>query len=269
YSRDETCVRRIGRVRAGVYMPSVYPEYVTEKNLIICPSAVNIDVLEERMTCPGGGYCQNDCVADPAYGMLDVAKIGNDEQQSYYYYGYVLDTDGAFAVLNMTIRGYATNAAGGTESTTGSDYASHTADPLRKVVDQALSSDYDPSSVVPWATLQANIDARAASSGLAINPIPRAEGTAGGTTLRKIKEGMERFMITDINNPAAGAQAQSTIAVMWDRIVYVAGDSDYISRFNHIPGGCNVLFMDGHVEFKKYPQPKFPVTAAHAIFGRT
>lgn len=22
--------------------------------------------------------------------------------------------------------------------------------------------------------------------------------------------------------------------------------------FNHIPGGCNVLFMDGHVAFQKY-----------------
>ncbi len=25
-----------------------------------------------------------------------------------------------------------------------------------------------------------------------------------------------------------------------------------IARFNHIPGGSNVLYMDGHVEFVKY-----------------
>ncbi|MCA1902739.1 MAG: hypothetical protein LDL53_11065 [Candidatus Hydrogenedens sp.] len=26
--------------------------------------------------------------------------------------------------------------------------------------------------------------------------------------------------------------------------------------FNHIPGGCNVLYMDGHVEFIRYtPDP--------------
>jgi prepilin-type processing-associated H-X9-DG protein len=24
------------------------------------------------------------------------------------------------------------------------------------------------------------------------------------------------------------------------------------SLMNHVPGGCNVLFMDGHVEFHKY-----------------
>ncbi|MCA1900717.1 MAG: hypothetical protein LDL53_00640 [Candidatus Hydrogenedens sp.] len=23
--------------------------------------------------------------------------------------------------------------------------------------------------------------------------------------------------------------------------------------FNHIPGGCNVLYLDGHVEFIRYP----------------
>lgn len=26
-------------------------------------------------------------------------------------------------------------------------------------------------------------------------------------------------------------------------------------KFNHIPGGANILFFDGHVEFSKYPQP--------------
>jgi len=26
------------------------------------------------------------------------------------------------------------------------------------------------------------------------------------------------------------------------------------SEFNHIPGGSNVLYMDGHVEFLKYQQ---------------
>jgi prepilin-type processing-associated H-X9-DG protein len=25
-----------------------------------------------------------------------------------------------------------------------------------------------------------------------------------------------------------------------------------ILAFNHLPGGCNILYMDGHVEFAKY-----------------
>ena len=54
-------------------------------------------------------------------------------------------------------------------------------------------------------------------------------------------------MVTDINNPSGGAQAQSVIAVMWDQVAEEA------SHFNHVPGGSNVLYMDGHVEFVRYP----------------
>ncbi len=54
-------------------------------------------------------------------------------------------------------------------------------------------------------------------------------------------------MITDINNPAGSAQAQSTIFIMYDLLNTNAGG------FNHAPGGANVLYMDGHVEFIRYP----------------
>lgn len=35
-------------------------------------------------------------------------------------------------------------------------------------------------------------------------------------------------------------------------------DTAGVARFNHVPGGCNVLWMDGHVEFQKYGN-NFPV----------
>ncbi len=72
--------------------------------------------------------------------------------------------------------------------------------------------------------------------------------------VRRLKEGIERFAITDINNPAAGAQAQSTIVVQYD---WGKAKSGVINPndFNHVPGGVNILYMDGHVEFARYPQP--------------
>ena len=69
----------------------------------------------------------------------------------------------------------------------------------------------------------------------------------------KIREGMERFFISDINNPAATAKAQSEISVMWDRCYSTPGD------FTHIPGGSNILFMDGHVKFERYPGEQWPI----------
>jgi len=87
-----------------------------------------------------------------------------------------------------------------------------------------------------------------------VTDVPEGWGNAGGTVVYRLREGIERFLITDINNPAASAQAQSDVWVMLDEI------SDHARVFNHIPGGSNVLYMDGHVEFVKYyPDQDFPV----------
>ncbi|MFA6244711.1 MAG: prepilin-type N-terminal cleavage/methylation domain-containing protein [Candidatus Hydrogenedentales bacterium] len=80
--------------------------------------------------------------------------------------------------------------------------------------------------------------------------------------LEALREGIERFMISDINNPAASSKAQSELAVANDHFLTIGqdmvidGDADAqggIAECNHVPGGSNVLFMDGHVEFGKYP----------------
>lgn len=84
-------------------------------------------------------------------------------------------------------------------------------------------------------------------------------GTGGGDTVYRLREGIERFTITDINNPAATAAAQSAIWVMLDKI------SVDVVDFNHVPGGCNVLYFDGHVEFRRYPDQQGPVMRALAI----
>lgn len=64
----------------------------------------------------------------------------------------------------------------------------------------------------------------------------------------RLKEGIERFFITDINNPAASAKAQSEIFIYMDDLQTL--DPSFM---NHIPGGCNVLFLDGHVGWQRYP----------------
>lgn len=87
-------------------------------------------------------------------------------------------------------------------------------------------------------------------------------GNGGGPVVYHLREGVERFAITDINNPAASALAQSEIFVMID------GLSTNVSSFNHVPGGCNILYMDGHVDFTRFPG-KAPVTAPVARLQET
>jgi prepilin-type N-terminal cleavage/methylation domain-containing protein/prepilin-type processing-associated H-X9-DG protein len=83
----------------------------------------------------------------------------------------------------------------------------------------------------------------------------------GGTTFYRVREGIERFMITDINNPAASAKAQSDIWIMHDEL-----ESDLTANFNHVPGGVNALYMDGHVEFVRYPT-ETPASRAWLVFS--
>jgi len=78
-------------------------------------------------------------------------------------------------------------------------------------------------------------------------------------TFRRLKEGIERFTITDINNPAASAMAQSDIVTMYDECRAYGGAAggglNPPERFNHVPAGMNILYMDGHVEFGKLRSP--------------
>ncbi len=77
-------------------------------------------------------------------------------------------------------------------------------------------------------------------------------GPNGTNTIYRLREGIERFLITDINNPSDHQCSQSEIAIMWDVIC------DEPRHFNHVPGGSNVLFMDGHVEFMRWPGANGP-----------
>ncbi|MFA7693102.1 MAG: prepilin-type N-terminal cleavage/methylation domain-containing protein [Candidatus Hydrogenedentes bacterium] len=81
--------------------------------------------------------------------------------------------------------------------------------------------------------------------------VPQGVGNGHGTKIYRIKEGNERFMITDVNNPQSSAMAQSSLFAMCDTM----GNETGIAFFNHVPGGCNVLFMDGHVDWIPYVPP--------------
>lgn len=70
-------------------------------------------------------------------------------------------------------------------------------------------------------------------------------------TLHRPREGIERFLMTDINNPAASVNAQSSIPIMFE----VARPA----RWRRPSPGANVLYMDGHVSFVPEGQ-RFPVT---------
>jgi len=78
--------------------------------------------------------------------------------------------------------------------------------------------------------------------------VEQGMGTNGGSKLFQLRLGIERFFITDINDPSTAQTAAKEIPILIER------------PGNHDRNGGNVLFLDGHVEFVDYPG-KFPMTA--------
>ena len=193
--------------------PSLYPEYLTDPSVLVCPSDENgIQSFEDGCWTDDNGNFQP-CLF---------------HQLSYVYLSWVLQ---GHEIIDGGLSGKDPN------------------DPTFSVAD--MNMDFLLLHLLP--TLVDHTLKDHDMTGLA-----EGAGNAGGTTIYRLREGIERFMITDINNPAASAMAQSEIAVMWDIVEVDVGD------FSHVPGGGNVLYMDGHVEFIKYPG-EFPVSRAMAV----
>jgi prepilin-type N-terminal cleavage/methylation domain-containing protein/prepilin-type processing-associated H-X9-DG protein len=192
---------------------AIYPEYLNDAHILICPSDATVpELFDENDECifarPGDGW--------------PFEKADN----SYIYLGWVYDqvddTDPKQDVTTLA-SAFEVDVPEGTEAP--DQLVAHWTPLLMNWYVNAPRSDegHDEDGTV--------------SPGL---------GNGGGATIYRLREGIERFMITDINDPGASAQAQSTLFIMMDTL------STNTAGFNHVPGGCNVLYLDGHVNFIRY-----------------
>ncbi len=236
---------------SGVNAEELYPDYWTDLEIKYCPSASSQrmkDELEEMRT-------DENC---------KVAFINWAGFQSNYYYmswaipsieEWVVATSAPFEVLYQG--GFKQNMQ---EISGIYDDCTVSRIKLNNGMD-GWEQDWD------WDLSISNIQAHGGPTGpltqYHINYFKRI-GSPVGDTRYRLREGVERFFITDINNPAGGSLGQSTLPVMWDNWSgshNVDNGTAYPpTAFNHLPGGGNVLYMDGHVEFirlgSKYPFPK-------------
>jgi len=193
--------RRASRVIACPDGPSIYPEYLTDVNVLMCPSDASYEQELQDFYVNGQ--------VDPCRFM----------DRSYLYIPWLLTEENV-----MDDPAQANDA--GINDTTVFDY----------MLDDALSALFEVlDGVTDWH-----------SGGS--DSVYDEDVSYGTFTAYRFREGIERFLITDINNPAASAQAQSTIFCMYDDT-----SGSFMGNFNHVPGGGNVLYLDGHVEFLRYP----------------
>ncbi|HUW60224.1 MAG TPA: DUF1559 domain-containing protein [Candidatus Bathyarchaeia archaeon] len=201
---------------------AVYPEYLTDPAILVCPSSAL--VTTQALKNANGEWdvvyaCDNGSGGAASDRGLALAK------GSYMYFGYALDRCGNDDPQeDLGIYGSA-DVMGPAQLT------SLLGEPVMEFVMLG-----NPGPLDNNITVAAGV------------------GNGGSMTIYRLREGIERFMITDINNPAASNLAQSELWIMSD---FVIARPDL---FNHVPGGSNVLYMDGHVAFLRYnPLGEAPV----------
>ena len=237
---------------------TIFPDYLTDRNISQCPSDVggNPQWLSVGPRIPSDSDFEtliND--AQAAYDGISVDYYLTGELgRSYMYKGYaatnIPEYYGIWGATTINqILGEVTILNQGIVR-----YKDYTGDlNLEDLLED------DPSIWPPW--VPGVLDP--------LNPPTPAEaaifdystGSAQSNTVRRLREGIERFFITDINNAGGSNMSQSDIPIMWDTFgSNEFGDSgNAIVSFNHIPGGSNVLYLDGHAEFRKY-KTGFPVS---------
>lgn len=184
--------------------PSIFPEYLTDINVLTCPSDPDNQDAEILWKVDGA--------IDPcAFSPISYVYLGWAFKPEHYMLGTASEND-----------------------------ATPLMDP--DFYTQALTAVSDPSNFDGDIEINSTAD--------------------GDYIIYRLREGIERFFISDINNPAQSSEAQSTIVAFYDLVqspVSAVGKPSY----NHVPGGGNVLYMDGHVSFLRYPS-EYPVSRAWA-----
>ncbi len=227
----------------------LYPEYLTDVKILICPSDAKTDASTAAETL------QIIAQGDPeglAPVPLDTTELRKKALRgylsriwSYAYFGWVVTDTGQFYLMRNTYKD-AWQKTGTTNFNRNADFDLDTTQRSKNTV-KADSSGHNR-----WEDFYAG----------------------GHRTIYRTREGVERFMITDIHNPAASTKAQGSIPIYFDTFrsgVNTSGKSDPsdLADTNHIPGGANILFMDGHVEFVKFPGnfPLMQYVAARDLGG--
>jgi prepilin-type N-terminal cleavage/methylation domain-containing protein len=241
----------VGDVWATPSGPHIFPDYLADPNIYFCPSML-ADPVEDFLGPQGWrwyadftpGNEHRDC--PPPQCQL---APQNFSDRHYAYFGYLAEDEQVYITMQCLV-----------------DFATHTSmlapwnakdmtvgDAFNKVLPSPLRvSDYGADAVKENTRAQMLNFGVIPSAAQAVYDQLQPRGNSAGDTVQPLKEGIERFLITDIANPAAAARAQSTIAVMFDQIEQPNGQPD-ITKFLHASGGANVLYLDRHVEFRRYP----------------
>lgn len=269
-------------------IPSVYPEYIDDPAVFVCPSDANHAWRDEFDSEPGC-FGLDQSHQDIESGGLDlVSGCVETADDSYIYTGWILDKVGGpgdsetrldsnldSVLVPLGVVGFDLNPDGEAMASQAvfpfaigiqqwvsnlGAYVGAGGDPYYFGDSKTSASPYDNDILLDrdgdgqlTTSDQGALSIAILESDASV-PADGFYGNGGTERIFRLREGVSRFLITDINNTGASASSQSQTWIMTD------APSTLVSEYNHIPGGSNVLYLDGHVSFVKYEQgmPIYP-----------
>jgi prepilin-type processing-associated H-X9-DG protein len=218
------------RLQLSPNIHSIYPEYLTDPAIAVCPNSPSMTV--DDLKDSHGNYAAN----LPGYTeRLD---------DCYTYWGWAFDKIGS-GDLDEPL------------STALAHYAG-----------------VRPGTVVPFQVNAAIQEAYTAYvenkpmtdlSDIKLGDKKSKDGNAESNAIYRLREGVERFLITDINDPKATSEAQSKLPIMHDLLYYQPKNGKVYS--NHDPAGMNVLYFDGHVTYHRVETLPFSGAYGNSLAG--
>ncbi len=253
----------------------LYPDYWNDPSIAICPSDARSDTWVAGHPASGHYGIADDIGAQ----IASIQDSGNwvsracmnvllSNPTSYIYMPYAIRSGSQYLLAGEWLS---------SSFTSSSEWQSFPADrrvagiPASAITDYNCPAEWNTSQMPIWFRNRGHQDINLSQYPSSPYNLPDwqawgqidDDGSPLPTTIPRLREGVERFFITDINNPGASTMAASELPVKWDAWADTTnwhGDQGGVSRFNHVPGGSNVLYLDGHVSFVRY-QERFPIQA--------
>ena len=213
--------------------PTLYPEYLTDLKVLVCPSASNavgdIDryymdetFAEEKIDSTVFRNVTSQSVVGRLLGARPDVECVTSQMYTYLPYAVYTEEQALFlyeALALHMVRG-----------------------DVNFMNDNLMAVRHDPTGTVNFGGDEMDFVGTQANFGL------DGHAPGGGNTYSRTSIGIGRIFIRDINDPGRDYVSDTQIPVMFD-----TSSRNAIVGLNHTLGG-NVLYLDGHVEYKKYKQ---------------
>ncbi|HOZ46430.1 MAG TPA: hypothetical protein PLO37_10650 [Candidatus Hydrogenedentes bacterium] len=217
---------------AAPRLSAIWPQYLTNPAILVCPA--DADNCVERYQDDSGHWA------------LDEKSARRRAGDSYSYLGWTLDkcndSDPKRDIGSILEMGSLIGQTAPSDIDATLEGPAQLIEGLMGVVQLGIAEMGSGKTLGQIAEQLMEADVKVAK-----DPDGNALGNGGSDTIFRLRLDLRPVVAAAGGNPEDGNIQPNHIFVMFDN---VANDP---KKFNHPPGGSNILYLDGHVKFSRHP----------------